>query len=96
MNLSIRSAEIAILNTQLSLLREQQLIALHNAASTVMSARGAAEYDERGHRIAGLYQRLARLFATPTEPQSTPQSTCGRLEQQSFATRLLLNRSLMP
>jgi hypothetical protein len=72
MNLSVRSAEIAILNTQLSLLREQQLIALHNAVSTVMSARDAAEYDERGHRIAGLYQRLARLFASPAEPQLPP------------------------
>ena len=64
-------AESTNLTTELSLLREQQLKALQNAALIAMNRVEATAYDERGHRIAGIYQRLAQLFAGPTEPQGT-------------------------
>jgi hypothetical protein len=65
-------AESTNLTAELSLLREQQLKALRNAALIAMNQVEATAYDERGHRIAQIYQRLAELFAAATEPQGIP------------------------
>lgn len=72
------SAEATNLTAELSLLRKQQLIALQNAAFIAMNQVEGTEYDERGHRIAEIYQRLAQLFAAPPEPQ-------GILSQRAVA-----------